>query len=273
MPESTYLQSPPPWGTYAPRLREQRLILSLVRAGLSRGSLRHGLQKRWIRKFGSVVDVERRGVRYRLDLSNNVTDSKILLSSAFYDQVEIEAICAGSRGVFVDVGANIGYYGLMCAAAGFSKVLAIEANPAVIPRLTFNVQANPWHAAVTIVPTCVGDGSQVPFCFAGDFGSARISTHASPANTPPMMLDSKPLAKMLAENGIPEIDAMKIDIEGYEDRALMPFFAQTPKTLWPRVLVIETCHRQEWQQDVIAHMLQSGYRVSGETRANLILKK
>ena len=106
MPESTYLQSPPPWGTYAPRLREQRLILSLVRAGLSRGSLRHGLQKRWIRKFGSVVDVERRGVRYRLDLSNNVTDSKILLSSAFYDQVEIEAICAGSRGVFVDVGAT-----------------------------------------------------------------------------------------------------------------------------------------------------------------------
>jgi hypothetical protein len=44
----------------------------------------------------------------------------------------------------------------------------------------------------------------------------------------------EPLAHIIAAAGVNRIDTMKIDIEGFEDRALMPFIATAPRSLWPR---------------------------------------
>ncbi|MGO9986260.1 MAG: hypothetical protein ACLPIX_18885 [Rhodomicrobium sp.] len=38
----------------------------------------------------------------------------------------------------------------------------------------------------------------------------------------------------MAAEGVTRIDLLKIDIEGFEDRASMPFFRKTEGSLWPK---------------------------------------
>jgi hypothetical protein len=70
---------------------------------------------------------------------------------------------------------------------------------------------------------------------------------------------------------VSHVDALKIDVEGYEDRVLTGFFKQAPPSLWPRAVVIEHLSRNEWLDDCIADMLGRGYAESGKTRSNTLL--
>src|SRR5207244_8348787 len=47
------------------------------------------------------------------------------------------------------------------------------------------------------------------------------------------------LLRILEEASVARVDALKIDVEGYEDRVLIPFFREAPRTLWPAPVVIE----------------------------------
>jgi FkbM family methyltransferase len=81
------------------------------------------------------------------------------------------------------------------------------------------------------------------------------------------------LMRILTEAGVTRVDALKVDIEGFEDRALIPFFKEAPSVLWPRAVVIEHLSRDEWQQDCIADMVARGYREAGRTRSNTLLTR
>ena len=257
-----------PWGVHT--LSSETVFLrALVGLGISRGEIGKRIRNRWKAKYSTLIDAEIRGIKYRLDISNNPTDEKILLSSKFKDKKEIDALCAGKLGVFVDVGANTGYYTLSCAKRGFQRILSVEANPTTVSRLSFNVGINPWQDRVTIIPLCVGGGGKIPFYFSGGLGNASLIKPRE--DIPPIFVESKPLFQILSENSISVIDAMKIDIEGYEDQALLPFFSQAPETMWPKVVVIEDCHRDEWKRDVLEEMLKIGYAVKDRTRGNQIL--
>jgi hypothetical protein len=79
------------------------------------------------------------------------------------------------------------------------------------------------------------------------------------------------LERILGEAGVSKVDALKIDVEGFEDRVLTGFFADAPVSLWPRAVVIEHLSRDEWRQDCIADMLARGYTEAGRTRSNTLL--
>jgi hypothetical protein len=70
---------------------------------------------------------------------------------------------------------------------------------------------------------------------------------------------------------VPRVDSLKIDVEGYEDRVLIGFFAHAPQALWPRAVVIEHLSRNEWLSDCLADMLARGYVAAGKTRSNTLL--
>ncbi len=78
-------------------------------------------------------------------------------------------------------------------------------------------------------------------------------------------------AAILEEASVARVDALKIDVEGYEDQVLVPFFKQAPQALWPRAVVIEHLSKDEWQGDCIADMLARGYAIAGKTRSNTLL--
>jgi hypothetical protein len=79
------------------------------------------------------------------------------------------------------------------------------------------------------------------------------------------------LQRILGDAGVNHVDALKIDVEGYEDRVLTGFFRDAPQTLWPRAVVIEHLSRDEWRDDCIADMRARGYAETGRTRSNTLL--
>src|SRR4029453_4085932 len=66
------------------------------------------------------------------------------------------------------------------------------------------------------------------------------------------------LQRMLDDARVSRVDALKIDVEGYEDRVLTGFFRQARQALWPRAVVIEHLSRSEWLDDCIPHMRRHG---------------
>jgi hypothetical protein len=79
------------------------------------------------------------------------------------------------------------------------------------------------------------------------------------------------LQRILGDAGVSHVDALKIDVEGYEDRVLTGFFKEAPPSLWPRAVVIEHLSRNEWLADCIADMCARGYAETGRTRSNTML--
>ena len=72
---------------------------------------------------------------------------------------------------------------------------------------------------------------------------------------------------------LPRIDALKIDVEGYEDRVLMPFFARASRELWPRRVFMEHRHQHLWQQNLIKHMKANGYVVAWSSQHDTFLTR
>lgn len=262
----------PAWGTYAPPAQSAwiRLLISL---GLGRGKLRKHFILSWKKKFGSSVDREVRGIRYRLMLDNNVTDGQILASSVVYDKQELEALSGAARGNwFVDVGANIGYYSLYYAKHTQNRVMAIEPNPPTLERLRFNIAANGLDERITVVPLGVGEEGEFELYSTGDLGSASLLDNPD-ADTRSVTIRTRPLLEMLQEAGVEKVDALKIDVEGMEDRALVPFLQTAPEALLPRCIVLEHGQEHLWEQDLFAVLKEKGYTVTAKPRGNTILNK
>lgn len=261
----------PPWGVYAPP-ESARLLRLLIRARLGRGFLRKAVLRRWERRFGPWVEIAGGGIRYRLNISDNTTDRKILACPHRLDRIEIAALAGHVRnGVFVDIGANTGHYALVLAKAGPASVVAIEPNPPALQRLSFHVALNGLETKIDVVPAAVGPSGSLPlFAAPGDLGGASLLRRTDRVMRG--CVPVHPLAEILQTLRVPAIAGLKIDIEGMEDRALIPFFNEASRSLWPVCLVVEHAHRTCWRTDAIAFLLSRGYRVRNMTRENAVLE-
>jgi hypothetical protein len=86
-------------------------------------------------------------------------------------------------------------------------------------------------------------------------------------------VDQRPLADILNRLAGGRCDALKIDIEGFEDRALAPFLTGAADAALPASLVIEHLHDKLWQTDLAALAQTRGYSLVKRTRNNLLLTR
>ncbi len=267
------LQQTAPWGEYAPPTQSLFLRL-LIAAGLGRGDLRTKILEQWRKRYGRYIDISRRGVKYRLDISNNVTDGKILASSVVYDKKELsylESVC--QNGVFVDVGANIGYYSLVLAHQCDCRVIAIEPNPPTLQRLYFNVAINEHlQSKISIVPLGVGPEGEFELHTDSNLGAASLHGHIFPGSNNVVKIQTKPLLDILEDQGIQKVDSLKIDIEGMEDQALGPYISNARKEMLPKCIVIEDDQKHLWKTDLMQQLFDKGYVEKARTRGNAILE-
>ena len=174
--------------------------------------------------------------------------------------------------MFVDVGANVGTYALALArdVGEGGKVIAIEPHPVTHARLAFNHAASGYSQVKLVQAACGSEDGELLIETDGDnLGASHIVP--GDASGKAIRVPALRLSRILEEAAVARVDALKIDVEGYEDRALIPFFKQAPSALWPRAVVIEHLSKDEWQDDCIADMLARGYVISGKTRSNTML--
>lgn len=262
------------WGDHAPS-GFRKILFWLIRHGFSHGGIKGHMQRLWLAGEAHIpVDIEYFGVRFRIQPWDNVVERKILFGSKRRDWKEISFLAANldSDGVFFDIGANIGYYSCMLAASGVRRVIAVEPHPVTQRRLHFNIDANNFQDRVTIVPLALGgtEGEVVLTTQGGDLGSSSIGNPRNEAGLVHHTVKILTLQALCDQMNISRIDAAKIDIEGLEDKVLIPFFNTAPRSLWPRYLVMEHAHSAEWGNDLFTTIQQCGYQARLRTRANTI---
>jgi FkbM family methyltransferase len=265
--------TPPPFGTFAPTSAQAAIISLAQRSKLKRGAFRPMLSRLVNLLRAGPVDVRYQGASFRFYHQASATERGALFNPD-YNLEELDFLRANTPlgGVFVDVGANVGTYALALArhVGASGKVIAIEPHPITHARLAFNRAAS-GSPQVTLVAAAAGpsDGELMIETDGDNLGASHIVSGQFSGKA--IRVPSLRLQRILGDAGVAHVDALKIDVEGYEDRVLTGFFKQAPPSLWPRAVVIEHLSRDEWLEDCIAGMLARGYAEAGKTRSNTLL--
>lgn len=269
-------QETAPFGAHAPT--------SLVRAGLA---VTAALPDTWLgrrcafslrnlvlRKLaGEPVDIEALDAKMRVEPYHNVSEKKVLFTPQYFDAEELGILrrFLVNDFVFLDVGANIGFYALHAAAhAGpRARILAIEPQPDMFERLVFNIGINRFGTIKAMACALADRAGEVTlFLDPSNSGQASIKI-VGPANAPSLRVPAKTMMDVVREERFEHIDAIKLDVQGAEDLILEPFLANAPAELLPRLIILENSESR-WQIDLHALLRANRYREITRTRLNVV---
>ena len=265
--------SPAPFGAFAPTAAQRALIRLAHRSTLKRGAFRPWLSRLTNLLRAGPVDADYQGASFRFFHQASATERGALFDPD-YNREELDFLRANlpKGGALIDVGANVGTYALTLArqVGDSGIVIAIEPHPVIHARLAFNCAASGF-AQVRLVAAAAGesDGEVMIETDSANLGASHVVIGRASAGA--FQVPCFTLQHILERAGITKVDALKIDVEGFEDRVLIGFFAQAPQTLWPRAVAIEHLSRHEWRKDCITDMIARGYREVGRTRSNMLL--
>lgn len=260
------------WGTRRPGVLAA-LCLNAIRYRIAFGAMRKPV--RWLlHRISPHYDVELEGIRMRCRGSDNLTEQRLLERGLRRNRASLTAIVGQLRpgDVFVDVGANCGLFSLFAAkAVGASGcVLAIEPAPEMTRRLRFNVKANGFsNISVIEAAASSAEGRAALHVRQDQYGLSSLCHIGATGVDVPMA----PLLAIIQTARVARIDALKIDIEGYEDRVLIPFIGEAPRHLWPRRILMEVEHATRWEGDCLATLVNAGYRMAPVGKKDVLLSR
>ena len=276
-----------PFGTYAlsaPRRWMQYFAGGTKPSGYGIARLRYSIFRRavhWGRKR-RPIDVEFfDGVRARLYIWDNTTDRLVYRAADYWDFSERSELAARVHAhdgaepfVFLDIGANSGFYSLWLVAQARKlgkkiRVLAIEPDPINRERLAFNIAASDAADIVAVERLAVSDAKATGAIVSEgvDRGSNKLVS-ASDVTDRSQVVETDLLSNILAKHGIKRVDALKIDIEGGEMRALSPYFQSEPSESWPRFVVTEA--HADNRAEIVGLFERHGFVVHTQGKVNFM---
>lgn len=273
------------FGLYQPS-RPVRWLIDLARSTSHISGLylvSSGARKLALALIGETpVDYDFEGLKVRFRPNGNTAEKRALLNPARFDAAELSYLktTLPVGGVFLDIGANAGLYGLTAAKAlgPGGRVLAFEPNPAVLTRLAFNVAQNPPDGTPAIAPITIVDKAVTdhngPIRFArpsGNLGEGQVVDEGDDGEDV-VTLEGRTLFDCLQDLDIQAVSGLKIDIEGHELPALSHFFGTAPESLLPGFVIIERGSPDHWAP--LAALLQTkGYRQHASCHMNEIWER
>ncbi len=246
-----------------------------------RGSInriRRAFAKQYFRLTKRFCDVEYRQARLRLMPCENAVDMQLSLFGQNAEESEIstfETLLADAD-VVVDIGANVGLYSILAGRvlSGKGRVIAFEPHPRTAIKLKGNIALNALEN-IEVIQKGIGDA-------AGTLPLQTVSLRDAGRNSMVEALNRKGLDVVEVEIstlldelnrlGVERVDILKIDVEGFEDRALLPFFETAPKSLWPHHILMEIEHRAYWELDLVVEMKSKGYALISQNGLNCHLQ-
>ena len=268
-----------PFGAFAPRGYIARIIAWTRRAPdsfLGR-KMAYALRRIGLHSLGGQpVDIEALGARMRLHPDGNVCEKRVLFTPQYFDPMEREMLAARVREGFhfIDIGATIGAYSLFVAAKAGpgARILAVEPQPEIFARLSFNIAQNPF-GTIKAVACALADkpGELTLFLDPVNRGESSVRILSSSTGDT-VRVPATTLLALAQSEGYERLDAIKLDVEGAEDLILEPFLNEAPESLWPEFIVMEDS-RQRWQSDLIGLLEKRGYKLIAQARLNLMFER
>ncbi|MDH3581280.1 MAG: FkbM family methyltransferase [Hyphomicrobiales bacterium] len=258
------------FGDFKPNALQSLMIAAAKHSFLRRGFFRKTMTRIILGVTGKPIDVMFRGCAFRLRGRNNLIEYGILLNPA-YNAVDIEFLLDGMKegDNFVDVGANIGLYSLPLAKrAGLAgKVVSVDANPLMAARLDWNAKASNLEN-VHIFSCAVSDTDGQGRLNIRKDDIAIVSVDEVAGGDIPV----RTLRSVLDEAQVKTIHGLKIDIEGHEDKALVPFIDSAPDEMLPKKIVIEHPIADADYPGCTAAFARCGYRLVGRSKINSLYR-
>jgi FkbM family methyltransferase len=254
-----------PFGTYS--LRGLDRSLYSVAQGFGRGWVRFRLGlalRKVVLKNKRMVDADPFGIRCRFYPHENLGDRFVLFTPGYYEHEERELLPRVLRedSIFVDIGANTGFYSLFSArfiTAPKGRILAFEPNPIVFTRFRLNLRFNGLDSRIEAFPIGLADRAG-EFELRYDPGQLGGASMAVSAGTLRVKVPCRPLVEVLREREVTRISVLKIDVEGFEATVLKPFFESATRALFPEIVIIESPEGIDWAA--------LGYRLQKRTHAH-----
>lgn len=266
-----------PFGAFAPPPMLARLRAIVVS---SRGPY---FLKRWLyklfthftKKRGIIIDTEYLGGKFRLFIDENGQDRWVFRRGYHPEHEEflIFEEHANTGCVFIDIGANNGYFAVLSAIrlGPDARILSFEPHPRTFEKLKMNLAFNQVDT-VEAINCALGPSDSIM--------TLRVSNAADGCNSlaggdgDGVGVKVTPLVSALAARSIDRVDILKIDVEGFEDEVLFPFFETAPEALWPSRIIIEKTNKDAiWRRDCFELLKRCGYVVTHETLDNAWLSR
>lgn len=276
----------PPFGAYRLPVWAEAVRRMGARAPSGRMGMHAASVLRRISRMGGrePYDIEAwPGVNARVYPSDNRCEKRVFCAPHLWDFAELSALeaalasaPAGRPFVFLDLGANVGFYSLYLDAAArrlgrAARIVAAEPDGENRRRLTQNIAAS-GAAFVQVAPVAIGAApGRARMTPAGrNRGEVRVDPAANSGGESGDV-DVVTIAGLAHRNRLPHIDAMKLDLEGHDEAALAAFLAQAAPSLYPDLLIVEISGDNGARLSALAGRL--GYRRAGTTRTNAIFAR
>jgi len=253
----------------------ERIGVALARHTIAgRGRARQVVERVFLSQRETPRDGLIWGGKAKLRLPAN-SSLKYLIADRRYNNAERACLSRVIRegDVIADIGANIGFYTLWLAALKVPRttIVAVEPNPPVYEALVENIRLNGFDDVVAINAAVGEKDGTVSFGVRDDEPSVGSILATGGKQITVAM---RTLAGILEEHGLSAIDVVKIDVEGYEYQALMPYLEAIPVSKWPRLFVIEHKHQARQSGDnPVDVIMRNGYRMVMKARGNAVLEK
>jgi FkbM family methyltransferase len=211
------------------------------------------------------LDVYFRKCDYRITGENNLIEYGILLDPK-YNFFDLEFLLKGARknSNFVDIGSNIGLYSQPLALnSPEGLTVSIDANPNMVSKLQFNINATKIQN-IKVISTAVSDiqGKGSLKIRKDDVAIVALDEDLSSS----IKIDT--LENIIKNTKINSIFGLKIDIEGHEDKALVPFLLNSPKNLLPKKIVIEQLSKNKDYPGCKDTFNKLNYKLVGRSKNN-----
>jgi len=216
------------------------------------------------------LDIYFRNCAFRIYGENNAIEYGILLNPE-YNQTDIDFLLDGSdsNSNFIDLGCNIGLYSLpLASSAPNGRVVSIDANPLMQSRLLFNVNSSRIKN-IQIVCSAVSDKSGEGSLLIRKNDTGNVSLNEDIKDS--IKIDK--LENIIREKKLKSIYGLKIDIEGHEDKALVPFLLNAKESLLPKRIVIEKKTKNSDYPGCAMAFKKLNYELVSRSKNNSFYKK
>jgi FkbM family methyltransferase len=168
--------------------------------------------------------------------------------------------------VFVDVGANIGYYALLGAklVGPQGLVVAIEASPKIFASLSENIARNRAKNVRAVNRAAAYESGRMPVFAAPHDNIGRTSTVPTEGNCFESFVEAEPLHRILTAGELWRARMIKIDIEGAEG-PVVKSFAENVSLYGPQCeLAIEVSPACSWILETMGKLGFHAYRMAND---------